>query len=161
MTAAAGLQAEAVTVRFGGLVAIDRVDLTLAQGEILGLIGPNGAGKSTLINVLSGFQRPSSGALRIDGTQLTGAPDIDLTGAFSMRCKCPNHNMTDQVGASGGEWHQDLAYGIPDGEETLRLFGVWTESDYAGLDPETAYNLSMNATSDALKYLDSWIAEQQ
>jgi len=50
---------------------------------------------------------------------------------------------------------------IPDGEETLRLFGVWTESDYAGLDAETAYNLSMNATSDALKYLDSWIAEQQ
>ncbi|MFC3229512.1 ABC transporter ATP-binding protein [Marinibaculum pumilum] len=74
MSAAAGLQAEAVTVRFGGLVAIDRVDLTLAQGEILGLIGPNGAGKSTLINVLSGFQRPSSGELRIDGTRMTGAP---------------------------------------------------------------------------------------
>ena len=77
--------------------------------------------------------------------QLTGAPDIDLTGAFSMRCKCPNHNMTDQVGASGGEWHQglvpprlcrpscpaltlliassDLAYGIPDGEETIAITG--------------------------------------
>lgn len=50
---------------------------------------------------------------------------------------------------------------IPDGEETLRLFGVWTESDYAGLDAETAYSLSMNATADALKYLDSWIADQQ
>lgn len=41
--------------------------------------------------------------------QLTGAIDLDLTAAFSFRCKCPNHNMTDQVGASGGEWHQDTA----------------------------------------------------
>lgn len=56
--------------------------------------------------------------------QLLGADiEIDLTAAFSFRCKCPNHNMTDQVGASGGEWHQDLAYGSPDGEETIAVTG--------------------------------------
>ena len=58
--------------------------------------------------------------------QLLRAEDdtpIDLTAAFSFRCKCPNQNMTDQVGASGGEWHQDLAYGSPDGEETIAVTG--------------------------------------
>ena len=50
---------------------------------------------------------------------------------------------------------------LPSGQDTLRLFGVWTESDYAGLDPETAYNLSMTATADALKHLDQWISDNQ
>ena len=50
---------------------------------------------------------------------------------------------------------------IPDGQETLRFYGMWTDSDYAGLDEETAYNLSMNGTASALKHLDEWIAEQQ
>lgn len=50
---------------------------------------------------------------------------------------------------------------LPSGQDTLRLFAVWTESDYAGLDPETAYNLSMTATADALKHLDQWISDNQ
>jgi len=68
------LQARGVTVRFGGIVAIDDVSLTLAKGEVLGLIGPNGAGKTTLVNVLSGFQRPARGAVDIDGDDCTRLP---------------------------------------------------------------------------------------
>jgi branched-chain amino acid transport system ATP-binding protein len=68
------LSAEAISVRFGGIAALSDVSLQIVRGQILGLIGANGAGKSTLINVLSGFQRPTSGRLRIGDSDLTGLP---------------------------------------------------------------------------------------
>ncbi|HEX2884998.1 ATP-binding cassette domain-containing protein [Vineibacter terrae] len=61
-----------VGVHFEGLRALEAVDLRLARGEILGLIGPNGAGKTTLVNVLSGYQRPSEGGVRLDGLGTAG-----------------------------------------------------------------------------------------
>lgn len=61
------LKAVDITVRFGGVRAIENVSVALAQGEILGLIGPNGAGKTTMVNVLSGFQQPHIGAVHISG----------------------------------------------------------------------------------------------
>ena len=70
------LVAEGVSVRFGGLSAIDGVSFTLEPGEIVGLIGPNGAGKTTLVNVLSGFQKPSAGEVCLEGRRFVGAaPD--------------------------------------------------------------------------------------
>jgi branched-chain amino acid transport system ATP-binding protein len=66
------LQARGVTVRFGGLVAVDEVSVSLQRGEILGLIGPNGAGKTTLVNVLSGFQRPLAGGIFVGRRDCTG-----------------------------------------------------------------------------------------
>jgi branched-chain amino acid transport system ATP-binding protein len=70
MTTLLRLEARGVAVRFVGVKAVDGVDLTLEEGEILGLIGPNGAGKTTLVNALSGFQRPTSGSIRL-GSDLT------------------------------------------------------------------------------------------
>ena len=77
MTAAPLLEVASVTKRFGGVTAISEVDLTLAEGEILGLIGPNGAGKSTLFNLISGVQEPTSGTVRLAGQTISGKrPDM-------------------------------------------------------------------------------------
>ena len=65
------LRAEEIEVRFEGLTAIDKVSLTLEQGQILGLIGPNGAGKSTLVNALTGFQKRTQGVVRLDEVDIS------------------------------------------------------------------------------------------
>ena len=66
------LETQAVGVRFDGLSALDSVNLTLAQKEIIGLLGPNGAGKTTLANVMSGYQRPTHGKLLLNGEIVSG-----------------------------------------------------------------------------------------
>jgi branched-chain amino acid transport system ATP-binding protein len=68
------LDVQGVTVRFGGLTALDAVSLTAAPRQVTGIIGPNGAGKTTLLNVLCGFVRPDSGEVSLGGTRLTGRP---------------------------------------------------------------------------------------
>jgi ABC-type branched-subunit amino acid transport system ATPase component len=65
------LEARDVTVRYAGLVAADRVSLSVDPGELVGLIGPNGAGKTTLLGAISGFVRPQ-GHVLIDGRDVTG-----------------------------------------------------------------------------------------
>ena len=67
------LEARAVTVRFGGLVAVDAVSAAFAAGELVGIIGPNGAGKTTFFNALSGVQAVSAGDLYAHGKRLTGS----------------------------------------------------------------------------------------
>jgi branched-chain amino acid transport system ATP-binding protein len=67
---AAALAVQGVTVRFGGITALDGVSLDVAGGEVLGVIGPNGAGKTTLFNCISGFVRPESGAISWRGERL-------------------------------------------------------------------------------------------
>ncbi len=67
------LEARGVTVRFGGLVAVDDVSARFSAGELVGIIGPNGAGKTTFFNALTGVQRPTAGRLLAGGRDLTGA----------------------------------------------------------------------------------------
>jgi branched-chain amino acid transport system ATP-binding protein len=73
------LEVDDVTLRFGGVVALDRVSFTLYQGDILGLIGPNGAGKTTCFNALTGVYRPTSGQIRFLGQQVTGHKKHEIT----------------------------------------------------------------------------------
>ncbi|MEM4983074.1 MAG: ABC transporter ATP-binding protein [Candidatus Bathyarchaeia archaeon] len=60
--------------RFGGLIAVDHVDLNVQKGEIVGLIGPNGAGKTTLINLIMGVYKPDYGKIFLDGVDITKTP---------------------------------------------------------------------------------------
>ncbi len=73
------LRTERVTKAFGGLLALQEVDLQVQPGEVLGLIGPNGAGKTTLLSVISGFERPTSGRIGFDSHDITGLPPHRVT----------------------------------------------------------------------------------
>ncbi|UCF93140.1 MAG: ABC transporter ATP-binding protein [Desulfobacterales bacterium] len=68
------LVVQGITMDFVGLRALENVNLTLRQGEILGLIGPNGSGKTTMINVITGLLRPTAGRIQADGADITGKP---------------------------------------------------------------------------------------
>ncbi len=70
------LEATAVTKQFGGLVAVRNVDLTVSEGEVLGLIGPNGAGKTTFFNCLTGLETPTAGTVTYRGKPLPRRPDL-------------------------------------------------------------------------------------
>ena len=68
------LEVENVTMRFGGLTAVDDASLSVPKGSITGLIGPNGAGKTTLFSIVSGFLKPTAGRVSFDGADVTFAP---------------------------------------------------------------------------------------
>jgi len=73
------LEVDDVTLRFGGVVALDQVSFHIDEGEILGLIGPNGAGKTTCFNVTTGVYQPTSGAVRFQGESLTDKKRFKIT----------------------------------------------------------------------------------
>jgi branched-chain amino acid transport system ATP-binding protein len=73
------LEVDDLTLRFGGVVALDRVSFNLYEGEILGLIGPNGAGKTTCFNAVTGVYAPTSGLVRFRGQPLVGRKKYQIT----------------------------------------------------------------------------------
>lgn len=74
------LTVEGVSKSFGGLRVLDGISLRVAEGETFGLIGPNGAGKTTLFNVLTGYIRPDSGRVMLNGLDITGYPPHRICG---------------------------------------------------------------------------------
>jgi branched-chain amino acid transport system ATP-binding protein len=79
------LETQGLSIHFGGLKAVDRVDLFVDEGEILSLIGPNGAGKTTFFNLVSGFLRPSAGTTRYEGQEITGLPPYRIAAMGLVR----------------------------------------------------------------------------
>jgi ABC-type branched-subunit amino acid transport system ATPase component len=68
------LEVKGLTRRFGGLVAVNKVDFAVEDGSILGIIGPNGAGKTTIFNLVSGMLKPTEGSILLKGKDITGWP---------------------------------------------------------------------------------------
>jgi branched-chain amino acid transport system ATP-binding protein len=91
------LHVENLGKRFGGFVALESIDLDVAQGERLGLIGPNGSGKSTLVNCISGTLRNETGTVQFDNRKMDGLPPHQRTRlglARSFQLPKPFHSMT-------------------------------------------------------------------
>jgi branched-chain amino acid transport system ATP-binding protein len=79
------LEVRDLSIRFGGLQAVDRVSLAVARNRITTIIGPNGAGKSTLFNLMSGALRPHGGRVLLDGVDVTGSPPDRIQAAGLSR----------------------------------------------------------------------------
>lgn len=91
------LEVSSLTMRFGGLVAVNEVSMSVNAGEILGLIGPNGAGKTTLFNVVAGVFPPSSGTVTFDGIRIEGrSPNTTCGLGLARTFQIPQvfHSMT-------------------------------------------------------------------
>ena len=70
------LKVENLGIQFGGLKAVQNVNMYLNQGELVGLIGPNGAGKTTMFNMLTGVYAPTEGSIVFDGKKINGLASI-------------------------------------------------------------------------------------
>ncbi|WP_410585271.1 ABC transporter ATP-binding protein [Amycolatopsis sp. lyj-108] len=96
------LHVENVTLRFGGITALDDVSFTVGSGSLHALIGPNGAGKSSCFNVISGLYRANSGSVRLGDTVLSGLPPHRLAGlgvgrSFQNAALSPGSTVLDNV----------------------------------------------------------------
>jgi len=135
------LEAREITVRFGGLVAVDGVSAQFRAGELVGIIGPNGAGKTTFFNALSGVQPPTSGRLLVRGDDLTGrAPHRFAAHGLARSFQTPrvfaDLSVRDNVNfglqfagrrpRAHGWWgeERDVPWMLRDAERILQLIGL-------------------------------------
>ena len=136
------LELDKVTIRFGGLTAVDALDLTVREGDLVGLIGPNGAGKTTVFNLVTCVYQPTSGAVRSNGAELTGMrvnevveagiartfQNIRLFKSLSVfdnvRVACNLHRRTSPLQAlvRMGAYHRDEEAVARRVDELLELF---------------------------------------
>ncbi len=79
------LEVKNLSIQFGGLHAVDGLNMTIKKGQLYGLIGPNGAGKTTVFNMLTGVYKPTSGIITLDGENITGKPAIVINRAGIAR----------------------------------------------------------------------------
>lgn len=96
------IETENLTKRFGGLVAVNEVNIHVAKGEIVGLIGPNGAGKTTLLNAIAGLNPPTSGRVQFLGQDTTGLPPekmchLGLSRTFQIPRPFPKMTSLENV----------------------------------------------------------------
>ena len=79
------LEVKNLSIQFGGLRAVDGLNMTIRKGQLYGLIGPNGAGKTTVFNMLTGVYKPTTGTILLDGENITGKPAIVINKAGIAR----------------------------------------------------------------------------
>lgn len=130
------LEAREVTVRFGGLTAVDAVGMRLRAGELVGIIGPNGAGKTTFFNAVSGVVAPTSGHLFAEGVELTGrGPHLYAAHGIARTFQTPrvmgDMTLTDNVrfGMEFAGRHREPIAGLKSVQDILDMLGLVSLAD--------------------------------
>src|SRR5215211_2295985 len=148
--AAPVLRTEGLTIRFGGLTALNNVNLDIRRGEIRAIIGPNGAGKSTFFNCVTGVLRPTSGRILLNGKDITGQPPnltsrSGIARSYQITNILPNASVLENVRIAAQSrrhgWnmlrhHRALRDIMDKAEGVLRQVGLYGKAD------ELAANLS-------------------
>ncbi|MDD7429091.1 MAG: ABC transporter ATP-binding protein [Oscillospiraceae bacterium] len=143
------LEVKQLSISFGGLKAVDGLNMTIGKGQLYGLIGPNGAGKTTVFNMLTGVYKPTSGSIILDGENITGKPpaQINCCGiarTFQNIRLFSNMSVLDNVKVG---LHNRMKYSVIEGalrlpryfkaeremnsraEELLKVFGLEGEKE--------------------------------
>jgi ABC-type branched-subunit amino acid transport system ATPase component len=140
-----------VALRFGGVVALDRMSIRVRPGEIVGLIGPNGAGKTTLINVISGVSQPDAGSVRLFGNEVADLA-ADFRAAFGLGRSFQDANLF--AGLTVKETIQvALGHRYKVGVIAAMLSAPWaraTEQEVGCQADDVAAAFGLSAWSDAL-----------
>ena len=131
------LKGEGITKRFGGLVAVSRLDFEIREGEVVGLIGPNGSGKTTLFNVISGLYKPEEGKLTFRGKRIDGRKPYEVSKmgiGRTFQIVKPLLNMTVMeniaIGALyGREGVRNMESALQKSEEILHFTGLEKRKD--------------------------------
>jgi branched-chain amino acid transport system ATP-binding protein len=144
------LAARGIVVRFGGLTAVDGVDLEIEDRALLGIIGPNGAGKTTLFNALSGLVAPTAGRLFVGGEDLTRKPAHVFARAGIARTFQTPRVFADMTVAESVRFGAEFAGRWRRGEPAA-LAGVAPILDFLGLAP--AASLPVRALTPARQRL--------
>lgn len=105
----AALEVDGLSIRFGGVVAVQEVSFAAQCGEVLSIIGPNGAGKTTVFNMVSGLYQPNSGRIRLLGADVTGIPAFQLarkglSRTFQNLQVLPDQTVLDNVAVGRCRW---------------------------------------------------------
>ncbi|MEZ0326302.1 MAG: ABC transporter ATP-binding protein [Fimbriimonas sp.] len=144
------LKLDEATIRFGGLVAVNKVSFELNRGDLFGLIGPNGAGKTTCFNIITGVYKPTSGAILFQGRNISGTPSnkiasLGIARTFQNIRLFKSLSVLENVVTAGFLRHRtglfsSLAY-LPPAiketehlkEEAMRLLDVLNLADVANV----------------------------
>ena len=134
------IAAEGLTRRFGDLLAVDRLTLSVGKGEVLGFLGPNGAGKTTTVRMLSGLISPTAGRARVAGFDVQAQPQ-EVRRRVGVLTESPG--LYDRLSARRNlevfAALQDVAAPRLAAEKYLRLLGLWDRRD----DPAGSYSKGM------------------
>lgn len=162
------LETQGLTKRFGGLVANDRIDFRLEEGELVGLIGPNGAGKTTFFNCVTGFYRPDEGRVLFNGQDITGwSPErvcqAGIARTFQVVRTFRDMTVLENVVVGALLRHSRLADARRRAEEVLELTGLVEVAEMVATDLPIALKKRLElaralATEPKVLFLDEAMA---